>query len=161
MLGIHFEGKLRDIGRHPAKSSSKDDSDLARSSRENGLRSSSNNSINKLHQTATSNAAERALNVPPTAQVSLKNSLNNSAGGTTTGDSGAFNLSSAGLTSSTGYQGYPSIPYMDPVMIQAFMMQGIFSNPMTAMPNNYTFTQTTSNTPAGNPFFSNQHDISN
>lgn len=106
-------------GRHPAKSSSKEGSDMMKMNIRSGVL-----------KRAMEKSPRDSLATPPV--VSLENNYNS------TGGTDSYNMSSGqtGITSA-GYPGYPSIPYMDPMMLQAFMMQGIF-NPMML---NYNYAQ--------------------
>lgn len=115
---INEKKKIEKAGRHPAKSSSKEGSDFKTQMRSGVLK----RSMEKP-------ARESSMTSPPV--VSLENNYNS------TGGTDSYNLSSGQMTS-TGYPGYPNIPYMDPMMLQAFMMQGIF-NPMQMM--NYNLAQ--------------------
>jgi len=115
---INEKKKIEKAGRHPAKSSSKEGSDF-RTQMKSGV----------LKRSTEKPARESSMTSPPV--VSLENNYNS------TGGTDSYNLSSGQMTS-TGYPGYPNIPYMDPMMLQAFMMQGIF-NPMQMM--NYNLAQ--------------------
>ena len=128
--------KIDKTGRHPAKSSSKEGSDLMKGqngrTRSGVLKRGDSSSFNNHERTRVGPSMSIADQMTTAPQLSLENNYNS------TGGTDSYNMSSGQMTN-PGYPGYPTpnIPYMDPMMLQAFMMQGMY-NPMMV---NYNFAQ--------------------
>lgn len=142
-LFAHVDARIKDrdrMGRHPAKSSSKEGSEFNRHQHKSG---------SLLRRGVLDRSPKEVSDFEVPRKLSLKNN-ENSVGGTDSspyqsvnGNSPMNSGQSTGLTS-VGYPGYPSIPYMDPMMIQAFMIQGLFNPMMLAATTNLNANSTTS-----------------